>query len=246
MYKIIVFDLDDTLTPSKWKVDDEMLELLSNLTNKYKVAIITWWEFIQITKQVISHLDNEKTNFNNFYIFPTCWAKMYEYINWEYIKKYSENLTKWEIEKITTILENAIEKLWLKQKQTWWQTIENRWTQITYSPLWNETPLEIKSKWDIDCSKRHKIREYILGDLSEFQIWIAWKSSIDITKKGIDKSYWIKKIISEIWIKKEEILFIWDMLIPGGNDYPVKQYWINCKSVNNPEDTKLIIKGLIK
>jgi hydroxymethylpyrimidine pyrophosphatase-like HAD family hydrolase len=41
MYKIIVFDLDDTLTPSKSKMDQQMLDLLNKLLNKYKVAIIT-------------------------------------------------------------------------------------------------------------------------------------------------------------------------------------------------------------
>jgi len=48
MYKIIVFDLDDTLTPSKSMVDNEMSILLSKLLKKYKVAIITWWEFKRI------------------------------------------------------------------------------------------------------------------------------------------------------------------------------------------------------
>jgi hydroxymethylpyrimidine pyrophosphatase-like HAD family hydrolase len=41
MYKIIVFDLDDTLSESKQKIDEEMSLLLSELTKKYKVAIIT-------------------------------------------------------------------------------------------------------------------------------------------------------------------------------------------------------------
>jgi len=41
MYKIIVFDLDDTLSPSKSAADSEMIDLLSQLLAKYKVAIIT-------------------------------------------------------------------------------------------------------------------------------------------------------------------------------------------------------------
>ena len=99
MYKIIVFDLDDTLTPSKSKMDQQMLDLLNKLLNKYKVAIITWWEFEQISKQVINHLDKNNTNFSNFYIFPTCWAKMYQYNDIKYTKKYSEDLTESEIDR---------------------------------------------------------------------------------------------------------------------------------------------------
>jgi hydroxymethylpyrimidine pyrophosphatase-like HAD family hydrolase len=41
MYKIIVFDLDDTLSESKSKADSEMIDLLRQLLDKYKVAIIT-------------------------------------------------------------------------------------------------------------------------------------------------------------------------------------------------------------
>lgn len=245
MYKIIVFDLDDTLSESKQKIDEEMSLLLSELTKKYKVAIITWWEFNQISKQVLDNLDLKNTNFENLYIYPTCWAKMFQYIDWEYEIIYSEDLTEDEINNITSVLEWAIDKLWLNKEESWWTNIDNRWTQITYSPLWNECPLEIKFKWDPDWLKRQEIRNYIIDDLKDFHVWIAWRSSMDITKKWIDKAYWIKKIISEIWLEKKEILFMWDMLMPGWNDYPVKEFWVDFNEVIDPEDTKLLIRALL-
>ena len=246
MYKIIVFDLDDTLSESKTQADNEMIDLLRQLLDKYMVAIISWWIFKQIWKQTFDHFNKEITNLNNFYVFPTCWAKMFSYVDWKYCEKYSENLTEIESKKIISVLDKAILDLNVWLDKTYWEVVEHRWTQITYSAVWSECPLEIKSKWDPDTFIRQKIRKYIKEDLKEFNIWIAWKSSIDITKKWVDKAYWIIKIMSELWINKEEILFIWDMLMLGWNDYPVKEFWIECMSVNNPEDTKQIIKKLMK
>jgi FMN phosphatase YigB (HAD superfamily) len=40
-YKLIIFDLDDTLTPAKSPADRQMIDLLKKLLEKYKVAVIT-------------------------------------------------------------------------------------------------------------------------------------------------------------------------------------------------------------
>lgn len=39
--KIICFDLDGTLAPSKQRIDDEMAELINQLLEKYHVSVIT-------------------------------------------------------------------------------------------------------------------------------------------------------------------------------------------------------------
>jgi hydroxymethylpyrimidine pyrophosphatase-like HAD family hydrolase len=41
MKKIICFDLDGTLAPSKERLDDEMAELISKLLEKYYMSVIT-------------------------------------------------------------------------------------------------------------------------------------------------------------------------------------------------------------
>lgn len=246
MKKIIVFDLDDTLTKSKTRVDEEMKDLLIQLLNKYKVAIITGWEFDQINKQIVSYLCEWNPQLENLYIFPTCGAKMYQYEDGVYSKKYEEWLSQDQMDYINEVLWKMISHFELDFLESYGDVIENRGTQITYSALWSECPLEIKSQWDPDGEKRQKYRDFIKDDLKEFNVWIAGRSSIDITKNWIDKAYGIRKIMSEIWIDKQDILFIWDMLMPGGNDYPVKEFWVDCESVKNPEGTKIIINELIQ
>ena len=41
MFKMVVFDLDGTLAPSKWQMDAEMVELFKELLSKYKVWVIS-------------------------------------------------------------------------------------------------------------------------------------------------------------------------------------------------------------
>lgn len=245
MYKIVVFDMDDTLTKSRSTADDEMVKLFWALSNKYKVSIVTWWNFNQIEKQIIGHLDIENTYFENIFLFPTNGTKMMFFEDPKFVEKYSEDFTDEEVKLIENTFNKAIVELDLLPEKQFGPLLDNRWWQITYAALWKDVPLEIKDTWDSDSKKRLAIREYIKDDLKDFQIWVAGRSSIDVTRKGIDKAYAIKKIMEHLEIQKEEILFIWDCLFEWWNDYPVKAFWVDTKQVENPEDTKKIIKTLI-
>lgn len=244
MYKLISFDLDDTLSPAKSRADLEMIDLLTELLKKYKVSIITWGKFETIDFQVISQFEDINL-LKNLYIFPTIWTKMYYYDDNTWKQEYSHDLRDDEVFKIKNILENAIKDLLLEPKIVWGELIENRWSQVTYSLLWQHAPLEEKRLFDPDKIIRQKIYNYIEKDLSDFSIWIAGTTSIDITKKWFDKAYWISQMMKSLSLDKKDILFIWDAIFPWWNDYPVVKTGIDYKKVENPTDTKNIIKQLI-
>ena len=107
-------------------------------------------------------------------------------------------------------------------EKCYWDIMDNRWSQITFALIWVDTPLEVKEFWDPNQEKRKKMVEYMKEDLKDFKLWIAATSSIDITRKGIDKAYGIKKIMENLNIKKEEILFIWDCLFEWWNEKVLK------------------------
>jgi len=244
MYKLIAFDLDDTLTQAKTAADLEMISLLVKLLEKYKVAIITWWAFDTINTQIIS-LIKEKNVLNNLFIFPTIWTKMYFFDEDKWNLMYTQDLEKEDIDKIFKVLNKAIQELKINTSQIYWEMIENRWSQVTFSALWQKAPLEIKRLYDPDKKKRQEILEYIKDDLKNFSIWIAWTSSIDITKKWFDKSYGILQIMEKLYLDKADILFVWDALFKGWNDYPIISTGIDYKKVENPEDTKNLIRDLL-
>ena len=242
--KLIAFDLDWTLAESKSSLDKEMSILLTNLLNKYNVAIISGWDYPQYLKQVIPFI-TDKDLLEKLYLYPTCWTKAYIYKDWEFKKLYSEDLEKNEIENAIESIELAIKEFKLNPEKIYWELIENRWTQITYSALWQEAPYEIKKSWDPDFEKRKLIKSFIEPLLPNLSISMWWSTSIDITKKWIDKAYAIEKLKKQLNINENEMLFIWDALMEWWNDYAVMKTWVECIETNWPEQTKKIIQNLI-
>ena len=245
MFKMVVFDLDGTLAPSKWQMDAEMVELFKELLSKYKVWVISGGDYSQFQKQIIPFLGNDEKILSNLYVCPTCSTKMYLYKNSDWEKQYSLDFTLEEREKIINVLNKAIDELNLRPTQTWWELVEDRWTQITYSALGQQAPLEAKHTWDPDFEVRKKIRAHIVDDLAWFNILIGWATSIDVTREWVDKAYWVRKLSEIAWVSLDEIIFVWDAVFPGGNDFPPLEIWVTSKRVFCVEDTKKYIKMLV-
>jgi len=71
-------------------------------------------------------------------------------------------------------------------------------------------------------------------------------TSVDVTRKGIDKAYGMKELINRLGITRTNVLFVGDRLDVGGNDYPVKAMGIRCVAVENWRDTAIFIRGMIQ
>ncbi|MDD3120706.1 MAG: HAD-IIB family hydrolase [Candidatus Gracilibacteria bacterium] len=244
--KMIVFDLDGTLAPSKAEIDSEMAELLVELLKKYKVSVVTGGDYERFDKQIFQFIGDDENILKNFYACPTCGTKMYVYKDGNWTKLYSEDLTEKEVEYILNTLNEAIDTLGLRPEKTYGELVENRGTQITYSALGQQAPLEVKSVFDPDFKKRLKIKEYLDPRLEGFSALVAGTSSIDITREGLDKAYALKKLEKESGIAIGDMLFIGDALMEGGNDFPVLKTGIDALQTKDPEETKKMIRGLVK
>lgn len=243
---MIIFDLDGTLAPSKFRIGDSMAELLKKLLLKYKVAIITGGDFPQFEKQIFPFLGSEENILSNLYICPTCSTKMYIFKENIWQKLYSENLTNEEKNKIFEAFNFVMEKTGFKPEKIWGEIIEDRETQITFSALGQDAPLIEKEKWDPDFKKRLIMKEHLDKILNGFFVRIGGKTSIDITKSGIDKAYGIRKLKDVTNIDFNDMLFVGDAIFPGGNDYPAKEMGLDCICTTGPEQTEEIIEKLIK
>ena len=71
--------------------------------------------------------------------------------------------------------------------------------------------------------KRREIKAVLEKKIPEFEIRMGGMTSIDITRKGIDKAYAIQKIKSIMGVLDEDIIFVGDALYKGGNDSSVKK-----------------------
>src|SRR6202158_2196604 len=242
--KLIVFDLDGTLAESKSFLDAEMAALPHELFGAAKVAVISGGDWPQFEKQLLSNLPQDE-RLMNLSLLPTCGTKFYKYaVEWK--KLYSEDFTADEKEKIVSSLKKAIEAAGFKAEKVWGEQIEDRGSQITFSALGQQAPLEEKDKWDPDFSKRKKIKAILDTLIPEFSVRIGGSTSIDITKPGIDKAYGIRKLRDLLGISLKEMIYIGDALYVGGNDYPAKEAGVDCISVKDPNETKRVIPTIIE
>lgn len=243
MKKLIVFDLDGTLAESKSSIDPEMSRLLHDLIGIVKVAVISGGDWQQFENQVISKLPGG-TLLTNLSILPTCGTKFFRYAK-DWRKIYSEDFTPDEKTKIVGSLKKAVAEAGFKVEKHWGETIEDRGSQITYSALGQQAPLDKKTKWDPDFAKRKKIKSIVDKLIPEFSVRMGGATSIDVTKPGIDKAYGIGKLRDVLGISLKEMIFVGDALFPGGNDYPAEQAGVVSIRVLGPHETKRTIETAI-
>ena len=91
----------------------------------------------------------------NLSLLPTCGTKFFQYTG-EWKKLYSEDFTADEKQKIISSLNKAVEVAGFKVEKFWGEAIEDRGSQITYSALGQQAPLEEKDKWDPDLRQAKK------------------------------------------------------------------------------------------
>jgi hypothetical protein len=243
MKKLIVFDLDGTLAESKSSIDADMSRLLHDLLGIVKVAVISGGDWPQFEKQVLSHLPQDGS-LVNLSILPTCGTKFYQYKE-DWKKLYSEDFSADEKEKIISSLKKAVAEAGFKVERVWGEVIEDRGSQITFSALGQQAPLDEKTKWDPDFSKRKKIKAILDPLIPGFSVRLGGATSIDVTEPGIDKAYGIRKLRDILGISLQEMIYIGDALFPGGNDYPAEEAGVVSIAVRGPNETKPVTEAVI-
>lgn len=246
--QVIAFDLDGTLAESKSAMTDRMSELLSELLDNYQVCVISGGKFAQFDKQLISNLKVTPNELKNLHLMPTCGTRYdrYDFDKQEWSEIYAENFEDSEKEAIIQVLKEGAKELNLWEENPWGDIIEDRGSQITFSALGQEAPVDAKHEWDPTGEKKAKLRDYAAAKLEGFEVRTGGTTSVDITREGIDKAYGMKKLMEELDVKMEDILFFGDALHEGGNDYPVKAMGIDCVAVRGWEDTAVGVESILK
>lgn len=242
---VIVFDLDGTLAKSKVPIDREMAGLLAELTRKKKVAIIGGGKLSLFRWQILEPMMTERPEFGNLFLFPTSGAAFYRHSSgWR--KVYRLELSKNESGQVRKAFKEALFRAHFEYpKKRYGVLIENRGTQVTFSAAGQSAPLSVKKKWNRGSDIRPKIMKELNNLLPDFGIRAGGLTSIDVTKKGVNKGSTTEKFIKIIHAPKKSVLFVGDALFPGGNDYAAFESGFDCLKVKSPDDTKKIIKKLL-
>ena len=242
--RLVAFDLDDTLAPSKSRVHPEMAGLLTELLHQVPVCIISGGRFEQFSAQVLDALV-AGPDLSSLHLMPTCGTQYYEWTGSDWSRQYSEDLTDVQKETVITALTEGAVELGLWEEQTWGPIIEDRGSQITFSALGQEAPVDAKKNWDPSGAKKELLRQYVAERVPELEVRSGGSTSVDVTRKGVDKSYGMEKIKQTLNLTNDDILFVGDRLDAGGNDYPVKAMGIGCVAVEEWQHTAIFVRGLI-
>lgn len=245
--KVIVFDLDETLTETRSSITDEMSELVEKLLKKFQVCVISGGAFGQFEKQLLSNLKVGDELLSSLHLMPTCGTQYYRYNpkTKKWVRVYADNIKAEDREKIIKVLEAAIEECGFQFDNPVGPLIEDRGSQITYSAVGQDNTPSIKKAWDPTGKKKIKMRDIVAKRLPDFEVKAAGTTSIDVTNKGMDKAYGMKKLIHVLHVQKEDILFLGDRLFEGGNDYPVKLLGIDTIAVDGYEQTPAAVRTIL-
>jgi hypothetical protein len=246
MNKLIIFDLDGTLAESKQPLTGEMAALVAQLLFLTKVAVVSGGALQQFLKQVFSRLPSD-ANFKNLYLLPTSGAALYEFHEVGWGKVYEERLSEREARTIETAMREAAAETGLINfsEPAWGERIEYRGGQVTMSALGQEAPLAEKKVWDPGHKKRHELQAAIAERLPKFSVGIGGSTTIDVTKRGIDKAYGIRQLCKRLGIEESDALYVGDELESGGNDETVYKTSVETKAVATPAETIKFIESLL-
>lgn len=102
-----------------------------------------------------------------------------------------------------------------------WTPIEDRGAQITFSPIGNTAPVDVKKSYDPDRSKREALMERVPFESSELVVKIGGSTSLDYIHRDRHKGTNVKKLIDHLGWDDGDCVYFGDGLYPGGNDEAV-------------------------
>jgi HAD superfamily hydrolase (TIGR01484 family) len=236
--KAVLFDVDDTLAESFQPPTPSMLARLRALLDKTAIGIISAAGFPRIERDFVATL-TDSPHATRLYVLPNSSAQAYTWADgWN--EEYSLALSGEERTRIEECLRRA------DAAPDPRAIILDRGVQVAYAAIGLDASLEDKRAWDPDQKKRTAMKQALDAMLPEYEVLIGGMTTIDITRKGINKAYGVRWMAERLRCEPKEMLYIGDALYPGGNDYVVIDTGVQVRKVSGPADTEHAIDELLK
>lgn len=243
--RVVGFDLDGTLAESKSAMGPVMAGLLEALLDRMHVLIISGGAWPQFEGQVLGRLSLDADRAARLHLMPTCGTSYLQWggTGWETV--YAHDLDPDVRARIAGAIEASARELGVWEPEPYGDRIEDRGSQITFSALGQQAPLDEKHTWDPDGTKRRALRARVAARLPDLEVRAGGSTSIDVTEQGIDKAFGLSELMARLGASPDEVLFVGDALHPGGNDHPVKRLGVATHPVEGPDDTVRLIQQLL-
>jgi HAD superfamily hydrolase (TIGR01484 family) len=243
---LVAFDLDDTLAPSKSPIDARIGELLIRLAARVEVAVISGGQIGQFRSQLVERLPHAPGALEHVHLLPTCGTQYFRYDGTDFAVLYAQDLTEDEKQRALVAVEEEARRLGYWESDTWGPILEDRGSQITFSALGQAAPVDAKRAWDPTGAKKSALRDAVAARVPDLEVRSGGSTSVDITRKGIDKAYGMRRLAEQTGVALSDMLFYGDRLDPDGNDYPVLAMGeVACVSVTGWQDTADKLDALI-
>lgn len=205
-YKHLFFDMDQTIAPARQPILADMYDLLTSLSHDLvivsgqEVAKIGW-QSNNLPSYTLGQNGNHATSVTDQELWNTPLEDRHR-------KEILEH-----IQKLVSILDHEL--------QEDWSPIEDRGAQITFSPIGNTAPVDIKKDYDPDRTKRNALLTRIPFDSDDLVVKIGGSTSFDYIHKDRHKGTNVQKLIDHLSWNSDECIYFGDGLYPGGNDEAV-------------------------
>lgn len=230
MYKHLFFDMDQTIAPSRQPILPEMFELLSSCDRD---VIIVSGQDVEKIKWQSNNLRAYVLGQNGNHAFDIDGLELWNFP----LEPHHRDQILDHISEIMAILDHEV--------NFDWNPIEDRGAQITFSPIGNTAPVEVKSTYDPDRSKRNHFLKTIPFASPDLVVKIGGSASLDYIHKDRQKGANVARLIDLLGWDKEECIYYGDGLYPGGNDEAVIGV-IDTVLVENHLDTYQKLQELLK
>jgi hypothetical protein len=178
-------------------------------------------------------------------LLPISGAKRYRFQSGAWKLVYADLLTSIDRPHVNHALTPAAQACDLSGGILWGDVIEDRGSQITFSGLGQRAPLDAKQAWDSHFAKRKRLQTALVPLVPDLAVSIGGSTSIDVTKAGTDNGYGIIKLASAIALPIEEMMFVGDARVAGGNDHSMHAVGMENSRDHNVAETKCMTRALL-
>lgn len=210
--KLLAFDLDGTLSQHKTPLDDETIDILSELSNRYKLLMsgagMCRRIFNQMRQFPIDILGNYGMQYARY---------NYQLGDIEIFRDISIPCDRESCEERVTYLRNKYGYTSYKGDNVEYHSSGC----ITFPLLGTLADLQSKLSFDPDRAKRRAIYQDVVKVFDDFNVFIGGSSSFDMAPRPYDKYYALSNYCIEHGFLHEEVAYFGDDYGLGGNDESV-------------------------
>ena len=234
--KLIAFDLDGTLTQHKTPLSAEHREILTRLSEKYKLLMagagMCQRIFNQMEKFPIDILGNYGLQYAE-YNAQTGEIEIKENMTFPVDRESVEKRVT-ELRKKYGYTEFAGENVEFHASGC-----------VTIPLLGTKAKQEDKLAFDPDRSKRRAIYEEVKKLFSDYVVFVGGSSSFDMAPAPYNKAYALAKYCEARGIAHDEVVYVGDDYGPGGNDESVYLSDFNYITIDDYHDFPKVIAPLL-